>query len=56
MVSTLADYYDFAVNEECIGYNECGPLKKFIGSNKGNYIFKIIYYLKNYLKLVEYDK
>jgi hypothetical protein len=33
-VSTLAPAFDFAVNEECARYRECGALKVFIAAGK----------------------
>lgn len=33
-IQDLVDYFDFAVNEECIQYNECDMLKPFISSGK----------------------
>jgi hypothetical protein len=31
---TLAPAFDFAVNEECAGYDECGPLSVFVKAGK----------------------
>ena len=33
-VADLVDYYDFAVNEQCFEYEECGALKPFITAGK----------------------
>ncbi len=33
-IPDLVDYYDFAVNEECFQYNECGTMKPFTDANK----------------------
>jgi hypothetical protein len=33
-VSTLVPAFDFAVNEECAMYNECGGLKAFVSAGK----------------------
>ena len=33
-ISELVDYYDFAVNEQCFGYQECSLLAPFINNGK----------------------
>jgi hypothetical protein len=33
-ISSLVDYFDFAVNEQCHEYDECDKLEPFIGANK----------------------
>lgn len=33
-VNDLVSYYDFAVNEQCFEYNECGTLQPFISAGK----------------------
>lgn len=33
-VRELVDEFDFAVNEECVGFNECGLLKPFVAAGK----------------------
>ncbi|GBG31576.1 Hypothetical Protein FCC1311_078002 [Hondaea fermentalgiana] len=35
LVDDMADVYDFAVNEQCQQYNECGQLAPFAAQNKG---------------------
>lgn len=40
-VSRLASHYDFAVNEECFAWNECGDLMPFI--NAGKPVFHVEY-------------
>lgn len=40
-VKELVDYYDFAVNEQCFEYSECGQLLPFI--NKGKAVFNAEY-------------
>jgi hypothetical protein len=34
MVDDLVDDYDFAINEECIEYQECDSLKPFVAAGK----------------------
>jgi len=56
-IKDLADYFDFAVNEECHYYNECHLLKPFI--ERGKAVFNIEYdekYLKNPEKLCKKAK
>jgi hypothetical protein len=33
-VSQLVSYYDFAVNEECVTFNECNLLNPFVAAGK----------------------
>lgn len=33
-VAALANTFDFAINEECNQYNECGAYKEFTSRNK----------------------
>ena len=33
-ITDLVEYFDFAVNEQCFEYNECGYLAPFIDANK----------------------
>ena len=40
-IPALVGVFDFAVNEECFAYNECGRLKPFIDANKP--VFQIEY-------------
>ncbi|NIA56210.1 endo alpha-1,4 polygalactosaminidase [Massilia sp. TW-1] len=42
-VKVLAPYFDFAINEECFDYNECGVYTAFTGLNKA--VFGIEYSL-----------
>lgn len=40
-IPALVDEFDFAVNEECVAYNECGALRPFTSSNKA--VFHVEY-------------
>ena len=40
-VSSLVNYFDWAINEECFAYNECDPLKAFI--KQGKAVFNVEY-------------
>jgi len=40
-VKQLVSYFDFAINEECFQYNECGLLAPFISANKA--VFQVEY-------------
>ena len=42
-VNALAPYFDFAINEQCFQYNECGAYSAFTGLNKA--VFGIEYTL-----------
>lgn len=42
-VRTLVDHYDFAVNEQCFRFHECGLLRPFIHANKA--VFNVEYEL-----------
>ena len=43
-IGDLIDYFDFAVNEECNGYDECDTLNAFIDTNKA--VFGVEYELQ----------
>ncbi|OUM66352.1 glycoside hydrolase family 114 protein, partial [Piromyces sp. E2] len=34
IIDEVGDYFDFAINEECVKYNECKRYKNFISKNK----------------------
>lgn len=53
-VKDLAEYFDFAVNEQCLQYNECNKLSPFYNSNKP--IFEIEYENKVWKKKCKYNK
>lgn len=42
IIDKVGDYFDFAVNEECVKYNECYYYKDFIKKNKP--VFGVTYY------------
>ncbi|ORX45406.1 hypothetical protein BCR36DRAFT_585718 [Piromyces finnis] len=41
IIEDVGDYFDFAINEECVKYNECYRYKNFI--NKGKPVFGVTY-------------
>lgn len=53
-VEDLSEYFDFAVNEQCLQYNECNKLSPFYNSNKP--IFEIEYENKAWKKGCKYNK
>jgi len=42
LIDELSSYYDFAINEECIKYNECYLYKNFLKTGKA--VFGVTYY------------
>jgi len=42
LIDELGSYYDFAINEECVKYNECKLYKNFLKSGKA--VFGVTYY------------
>ena len=43
-IDDLEPHFDFAVNEQCFQYHECGPLERFIDAGKA--VFQIEYELR----------
>jgi hypothetical protein len=43
-IKTLLPYFDFALNEQCFQYSECGKLKRFVKAGKA--VFGVEYKLR----------